>query len=65
MSLLHISCFDDLLSNKIDFTFSNLTSPDESDIINETDLRIRHAEIIAEYKKEINDFPSHVCCCCE
>ena len=65
MSLLRISCFDDLLSNEIDLTFSNLTSPDESDIIDEADLRIRHAEIIAEYEKEINDFPSYVCCCCE
>ena len=39
--------------------------PDESDIINEADFCIRHAEIIAEYDKEIHDFPSHVCCCCE
>ena len=29
MSLLCISYFDDLLSNEIDLTFSNLTSPDE------------------------------------
>ena len=26
---------------------------------------VTHAALITELEKEIDDFPEHVCCCCE
>ena len=31
----------------------------------EMDLAIVHAAVIAGFEKEVNDFPVHVCVCCE
>ena len=29
------------------------------------DLAIMHAAVITGFEKEVNDFPLHVCVCCE
>ena len=67
MEITGIKNIESLLSNDVDLKYeqikhnnSYLRQPDL-----EEKLVVTHAALITELEKEIDDFPEHVCCCCE
>ena len=68
--LLKITRVESLLSYNVDEKYQKLTAVQSSDLALrrptlEMELTISHAALIAGYEKEIDDFPEHVCICCE
>ena len=66
----YIRTFGALLKNDLDSKYEQCNDSECGDsVLRQPDLEeqlvLTHAALITELDKEINDFPEHVCCCCE
>ena len=56
--------FETLLSNKVETTYEQCTVTADSGVVQsgiEIQLLTKHARLITELEKEIDDYPQHVC----
>ena len=63
----NLSDFEALLSNEIETTYEQSTDAADLELVKpgiETQLLTKHAQLITELEKEIDDYPEHVCCSC-
>ena len=70
MVLSDLENFDALLSNSVDSAFEPESVSNHDDCTFrkpnlESELLYTNAELIAKYKKKLNDYPDHACCSCE
>ena len=67
MKMAGIKNIESLLGNDVDHKYEEITH--DNSYLRQPDLEDKliftHAALITEFKKEIDDFPEHVCCCCE
>ena len=67
MEITGIKNIESLLSNDVDLRYEQITH--NTSYLRQPDLEeklvVTHAALITELEKEIDDFPEHVCCCCE
>ena len=70
MEIANIRTFGALLKNDLDSKYEQYNNSECGDsVLRQPDLEeqlvLTHATLITELDKEINDFPEHVCCCCD
>ena len=68
MEITKLSDFATLLSNEVETTYEQCTETADKGIVHpgvEIQLLTKHARLITELEKEINDFPEHACYSCE
>ena len=70
MEIANIRTFGALLKNDLDSKYEQCNDSECGDsVLRQPDLEeqlvLTHAALITELDKEINDFPEHVCCCCD
>ena len=67
MKITGIKYIESLLSNDVDLKYEQITH--NNSYLRQPDLEDKlvftHAALITELEKEIDDFPEHVCCCCD
>ena len=67
MKITGIKNIESLLGNDVEHKYEEITHDNlylrQPDL--EDKLVFTHAALITEFEKEIDDFPEHVCCCCE
>ena len=59
--------FATLLSNEVETTYEQCTETADKGIVHsgvEIQLLTKHAQLITELEKEINDYPEHMCYSC-
>ena len=65
MVITKISGYDTLLSNEVEKTYTQCTEAGNDVFLEpgiEERLLDKHAQIITEYEKEVDDYPNRICC---
>ena len=68
IEIAKISRYDASLSNEVETTYTQCTEAGNDVFLQpgiEDKLPDKHAQIITEYEKEIDDYPNRICCSCE
>ena len=68
MGITNTDSCEALLCNDIETRYEQCTDTASENLrepISESQLMIKHAHIISQLEKEIDDYPQHVCCSCE
>ena len=67
MEIAKISDYNALLSNEVEKTYTQCTEAGNDVFLQpgiEDRLLDKHAQIITEYEKEVDDYPNRICCSC-
>ena len=67
MELTEMTDLETMLTNDVESTYEQYTDSTVGAVFPqlESQLVVRQAKLITQLKKEINDYPLHVCCSCE
>ena len=68
MEITKLNDFETVFSYDVESTYEQCTDTAESELVQpgiETKLLTKHAQLITELEKEIDDYPEHMCCSCE
>ena len=68
MEITKLTDFATLLSNEVETTYEQCRETAGKGIVHpgvEIQFLTKHAQLITELEKEINDYPEHICCSCE